>query len=198
MRRRAFVITISTHLVSGTRPYYYSTTAHNIGLHHVSTTHTSLSVDQTATAENTEAMLSGSNILIPRRPVPRSSLSECGESCRPATSSTGEANSTVHHRESGVVMVEQPVDYSTLEVSGSHHSDALNPSCKDAVTQPKANLHSNIPEELESSSTSSSAIPGKKEWIPIMLRKWPAFSLALALFFFVGLLEYFDHLNRER
>ena len=147
-------------------------------------------------------------MLIPRRPVPSSALSDFEESCRPATNLIGEANSTVHHRERGVVMAEQPVnhstlevsgseqttDYSTLEVSGSDYSGALNA----AVTQPKADLQPNLLGSLESSSASSSTNPGKKEWIPTMLGKWPAFSLALALFLFVGLLEYFERLSRER
>lgn len=95
-------------------------------------------------------------------------------------------------------MAEQPVDFSTLEVSGSEYSEAFNPNCKDAVTQPKVDPQSKSLEDLEPSSNSGSAIPGKKEWIPTMLGKWPAFSLALALFFLVGLLEYFDRLSRER
>lgn len=89
---------------------------------------------------------------------------------------------------------EQPTDYSTLEVSRSEYSGARNA----AVTQPEADLQPNILENLESSSASSSTNPGKKEWIPTMLGKWPGFSLALALFLFVGLLEYLERLSRER
>ena len=198
MRKKVSVTTISTLLVSGTRSCYYNTVAHSIGLHHVGTNHKSLSVDQAASAENTEATLSGSNMLSPRRPVPSSALSEGGESCRPGTSSTGEANKIVHHRESETVRVEQPVDYSTLEVPGLEYNEVLNSYCKDAVMQPKPDHQSNILEDLEPSSTSGSSIPGKKEWIPFTLGKWPTFSLALALFFLVGLLEYLDRLSRER
>ena len=95
-------------------------------------------------------------------------------------------------------MTEQPGEFSTLEVSGLEYSEALHSNCGDAVTQPEADSHSNILEDLESSPTSGSVIPRKKEWIPTMLGKWPAFSLALVLFFLVGLLEYFDRLNNER
>ena len=104
----------------------------------------------------------------------------------------------MHNRERGVVMTEQSVDFSTLEVSGLGYSEALDSNCKDAVTQPQADQQPNILEDLESSSTSGPPVPTKKEWIPTMLCKWPAFSLALVLFFLVGLLEYFDCLSNER
>lgn len=198
MRRRAFVITISTHLVNGTRPCQYNAAAHSIGLHHVSPTHPSLLVDQTASAENTGAMLRSSNMLIPRRSVPSPALSECGESCRPATNSIGEVIGTVCHCERESIVVDPPADHSTLEVSSSDYSDPLDPYCQDAVTQPKADRQSNTLEDLESSSTTGSVILGKKEWIPTMLGKWPVFSLVLMLFFLVGLLEYFDRLSTER
>ena len=95
-------------------------------------------------------------------------------------------------------MAEQSVNFSTLEVSGAECCEALDSYCKAAATQPRADLQSNILENLEFSSTSGSAIPIKKEWIPTMLGKWPDFSLALVLFFLVGILEYFDRWSRER
>ena len=151
-----------------------------------------------ASAENAEATLNGFNMLISRRWVAKSALSECGRSCQSATNSTREVNSSVHNRESGAVTAEQSVDFSTLKMSGSEYSETLSSCCKNAVTRSQTDLQFNILEDLKFCSTSGSPISIKKEWISIMLDKWSAFFLALVLFFLVKLLKYFDRLSRER
>ena len=89
-------------------------------------------------------------------------------------------------------------DHSVLDVMSIEGLLAPEAQSKRPSTSPNRNTYTNFNKEVETTMPPEPTGRSYKEWIPLMLRKTAAFSLAMVLFALVGILRFLDLLEKRR
>lgn len=109
-----------------------------------------------------------------------------------------ETDVVLSHRPIVHPSLEEGQDYSALEVTDFDSVLTPNAQYERQSTIPKPVKQTTLGEKVRTGLLPESPSRPPKEWIPFMLRKVRAFSLAGVLFMLVGLLEFLSRLEQKR
>ncbi len=136
--------------------------------------------------------------MIARRPVDGLTQWEGHPSTPPVGPLANETDVVLSHRPIVYPSLEEGQDYSALEVTDFDSVSTPNAQYERQSIIPKPAKNTTPGEKVRTGLLPESPSRPPKEWIPFMLRKVGAFSLAGVLFMLVGLLEYLSQLEQKR
>ncbi len=136
--------------------------------------------------------------MIARRPVDGLTQWEEHPSTPPVEPLINETDVVLSHRPIEHPSLEEGQDYSALEVTDFDSVSPPNAQHDRQSTIPKSVKNTTLGEKVRTGLLPESSSHPPKEWIPFMLRKVGAFSLAGVLFMLVGLLEFLSRLEQKR
>lgn len=109
-----------------------------------------------------------------------------------------ETDAVLSHHSMVYSSLEEDQDYSALEVTDFDSVSTPNAQYERQSNIPKPVKNTTLGEKICTGLLPESASRPPQEWIPFMLRKVGAFSLAGVLFVLVGLLEFLSRLEQKR
>lgn len=136
--------------------------------------------------------------MVARRPVGGLTQWEEHPLTSPVESLVNETDVVLSHRPIVYPSLEEGQDYSALEVTEFDSVSTPNAQHERQSTISKSAENNTIGEKVRTGLLPESSSHPPKEWIPFMLRKVGAFSLAGVLFMLVGLLEFLSRLEQKR
>ena len=136
--------------------------------------------------------------MIARRPVDGLTQWEGHPSTSPDEPLANETSVALSHCPIVYPSLEEGQNYSALKVTDFNSVSTPNAQYEWQSTVPKLVKNTTLGEKVRTDLLPESPSRPPKEWIPFMLRKVGAFSLAGILFMLVGLLEFLSRLEQKR
>ena len=136
--------------------------------------------------------------MIARRPVGELTQWEGHPSTPPVESLANETDVVLSHRPIVYPSLKEGQDYSALKVTNFDSASTPNAQYERQSTSSKPVKNTILDEKVRTDLLPESPSRPPKEWIPFMLRKVGAFSLADVLFMLVELLKFLSRLEQKR